>query len=68
MQKGNLFSVYGKDQTQRKRSSQGLIPVCFLNAVEKCEMEEYPSINDTSVTVSPFSYKRYLACSMRWLW
>jgi hypothetical protein len=23
-------------------SSQGLIPVCFLKAVEKWEMEEYP--------------------------
>ncbi len=43
-------------------------PVCFLNAVEKWEIEEYPSIMETSVTLNPFSYKRYLACSILWLW
>ncbi len=48
--------------------SQGFSPVCFLKAVLKWEIEEYPSIIDTSVTLSPFSYKRYLACSMRWFW
>lgn len=49
-------------------NSQGLMPVCFLKAVEKCEMEEYPSESETSVTVNPFSYNKYLACSILWLW
>ena len=42
----------------RIRSSQGFMPVCFLNAVEKCEMEEYPNRADTSETLRPFSYNR----------
>ena len=49
----------------RKSNSQGFKPVCFLNAVEKCEMEEYPNSKETSVTLNPFSYNRYLACSIR---
>ncbi|GEM_PF-5521449 len=28
------------NNTQRNNNSQGLMPVCFLKAVEKCEMEE----------------------------
>lgn len=55
------FAVY------LKSSSQGLMPVCFLKAVEKWEMDEYPSESETSVTVNPFSYNKYFACSMRWL-
>lgn len=43
---------------QRSSSSHGFKPVCFLKAVEKCEIDEYPSIIETSVTLRPFSYKR----------
>ena len=46
-------------------NSQGFKPVCFLNAVEKWEIEEYPKEADTSVTVRPFSYNKYFACSIR---
>ncbi len=50
----------------RSNNSHGFKPVCFLKAVLKWEMEEYPRERDTSVTLSPFSYNRYLACSIRW--
>ncbi len=46
-------------------NSQGFIPVCFLNAVLKCEMDEYPNNPDTSVTFKPFSHNIIVAYSIR---
>ena len=57
------IDVLKGEGNQRRSNSQGFNPVCFLKAVEKCEMEEYPKSTETSVTVKPFSYNRYLACS-----
>jgi hypothetical protein len=37
------FEIFGNDMTGRNylnSNSQGFSPVCFLNAVEKCDMEE----------------------------
>jgi hypothetical protein len=36
-------------------NSHGFKPVCFLKAVEKWEIEEYPSWAETSETEKPFS-------------
>lgn len=60
----NKENILRKKENYLKRSSHGFKPVCFLNAVLKCEIEEYPSKDETSVTFKPFSYKRYFACSI----
>lgn len=52
----------------RSSSSQGFRPVCFLKAVEKCEIQEYPIIIATSETERPFSYKRPFAFSILSFW
>ena len=36
----SLFIIRAAGKTYRNNNSQGLMPVCFLNAVLKCEMEE----------------------------
>ena len=42
MQDSWMQEEFGKEKVYFDSSSQGLIPVCFLKAVEKWEMEEYP--------------------------
>ena len=59
---------FRKKNNYLSKNSQGLSPLYFLKAVEKCEIEEYPSKTETSVTLNHFSYNKYLACSIRWLW
>lgn len=52
----------------RSRSSQGFRPVCFLKAVEKWEIQEYPISIATSDTDMPFSYRRLFAFSILSFW
>lgn len=40
VQHGLLFCLKRCNSNQRTSKSQGLMPVCFLKAVLKCEMEE----------------------------
>ena len=66
----NMNKAIGKDISSNylKSNSQGFMPVCFLKAVLKWEIDEYPNSIETSVTLKPLSYSRYFACSIRWLW
>lgn len=42
MQDSRIHWFLAEDKAYLDSSSQGLMPVCFLKAVEKWEMEEYP--------------------------